>query len=290
MVHTPSLWISEGLTSYYGLLALERSGLITPEQYLAEIGKLITKFEAYPGRAERSIEDTSWDTWYRGTIKQANNLENTTYSYYDGGQVMGHILDFAIRHATSNQKSLEDWMRLMYSRYALPEPGFLPQDAIRAASEVAGNDLTDTFRRYIGGKEAIPYDQFFTYAGIAVKKESSPEEPWVGISVSSGSDGRVKIQNILPGSPAELAGLDRDDVILAVDNRAIESASFAKAMKNRKPGDTIHVTVIRLGRLQEFSVTLKSNPHFTYRLQPMENASAQQKAIYDSWLGIKSEK
>ena len=63
-VHTPSLWISEGLTSYYGSLALERAGLITPSQYLDEIGRLITKFEQEPGRKERSIEDTSWDTWW----------------------------------------------------------------------------------------------------------------------------------------------------------------------------------------------------------------------------------
>ena len=54
MVHTPSLWISEGLTSYYGALALVRAGLITPEQYLDAISQLITKFEAQsrPQRAQ----------------------------------------------------------------------------------------------------------------------------------------------------------------------------------------------------------------------------------------------
>ena len=67
----------------------------------------------YPGRSERSIEDTSWDTWFPrdSVIHQDNNLLNTWYSYYDGGQIMGHILDFAIRHDTNNQKSLDDWMR-----------------------------------------------------------------------------------------------------------------------------------------------------------------------------------
>ncbi len=143
MVHTPSLWISEGLTSYYGALALVHAGLITPEQYLDVISQLITRFEAYPGRSERSIEDTSWDTWFprEGVIHQDNNLLNTWYSYYDGGQIMGHILDFAIRHDTNNQKSLDDWMRLLYSRYALPKPGFQPDDTIKAASEVSGKSV-----------------------------------------------------------------------------------------------------------------------------------------------------
>ena len=162
MVHTPSLWISEGLTSYYGALNVERAGLIAPQQYLDGIAQLITKFEGRPGRTERSIEDTSWDTWwaYQTAVAQANNLANTNYSYYDGGQVMGHILDFAMRQDTNNQKSLDDWMRLLYSRYALPKPGFKPEDAIHAANEIAGTDISDIFRRYISGKEPIPYEQY----------------------------------------------------------------------------------------------------------------------------------
>ncbi len=170
MVHTPSLWISEGLTSYYGALALEHAGLITPEQYLDAISQLITKFEAYPGRSERSIEDTSWDTWFPrdSVIHQDNNLLNTWYSYYDGGQIMGHIMDFAIRHDTNNQKSLDDWMRLLYSRYALPKPGFQPDDAIKAASEVSGKsvkDVSDFFQRYISGKGSDSVRRVFRLRG-----------------------------------------------------------------------------------------------------------------------------
>src|SRR6266849_5164100 len=157
MVHTPSLWISEGLTSYYAALALVHAGLITPEQYLQNISRQITKFEREPGRKERSIEDTSWDTWFRDP-KTFFNLDNIWYSYYDGGQVVGHLLDFAIREQTNNRKRLYDWMRLPYQRNALPKPGFEPDDAIRAASEIAGTDMSDFFRRYISGKDPLPYE------------------------------------------------------------------------------------------------------------------------------------
>jgi predicted metalloprotease with PDZ domain len=293
MVHTPSLWISEGLTSYYGALALERAGLITPQQYLDAMGVLITKFEQRPGRSERSIEDTSWDTWFArdSVIHQANNLENTDYSYYDGGQIMGHIMDFAIRQDTKNQKSLDDWMRLLYSRYALPKPGFEPNDAIRAASEVSGKslqDVSDFFRRYISGREPIPYEQYFAYAGIAVEKKLDASKPWSGIvTTKNDDDGRAKIRNIIPGSPAETAGLDRDDVIYAVDSRALDSDGFAKEIAARKPGATVKVTVLRFGQFKEFPVTLAANPYPTYTLKPLEHPTDDQKAIYDSWLGIK---
>jgi len=289
MVHTPSLWISEGLTSYYGALALVHASLITPEQYLDSISQLITKFEAQPGRGERSIEDTSWDTWFPrdSVIHQDNNLLNTWYSYYDGGQIMGHILDFAIRHDTNNQKSLDDWMRLLYSHHALPKPGFEPDDAIKAASEVAGTDVSGLFRQYISGKDPIPYEQYFAYAGITVEKKLDTEKPWIGADAVKNDDGRAKIRSIIPGSPAESAGLDRDDIIYAVDSRATDFDGFAKEIAAHKPGDTVRVTVLRLGEFKDFTITSKANPNPTYTLKLMEHPTDQQKAIYNSWLGIK---
>ena len=289
MVHTPSLWISEGLTSYYGSLSVERAGLVPPEQYLDGIARLITNFEAKPGRKERSIEDTSWDTWFSNpmSISQANNLANTYYSYYDGGQIMGHIIDFAIRDNTNNQKSLDDWMRLLYSRYALPKPGFKPEDAIHAANEVAGKDVSDVFRRYISGIEPIPYEQYFALAGIEVTKKVDPDKAWVGIEVKKSDDGHAQIRNVIPGSPAENAGLSNDDVIYAIDSRALEADGVNAQLSSRKPGDTLRITVLRLGEFREFLVTPTTNPNPTYSLKPMENQTEKQKAIYNSWLGIK---
>lgn len=288
MVHTPSLWISEGLTSYYGALALERAGLITPQQYLDEISYVITKFEQDPGRSERSIEDTSWDTWYNGeVVTQANNLKNTNYSYYDGGQIMGHILDFAIRKNTNNQKSLDDWMRLMYSRYALPKPGFQPDDPKKAASEVAGADLSGIFSKYISGREPIPYQEYFAYAGIAVEKKLELEKAWLGISQSKSDDGHAKISNVIPGSAADTGGLDRDDVVIGIDGRTVDADSFSETIAEHKPGDTLRMTVIRLGVVKEIPVTLMASPYPAYTLKPMEHPTKEQQAIYDSWMGIK---
>jgi len=292
MVHTPSLWISEGLTSYYGALNLERAGLVTPQQYLDFMARLITQFESKPGRSERSIEDTSWDTWwtYKDAVAQANNLANTNYSYYDGGQIMGHILDFAIRQNTANQKSLDDWMRLLYSRYALPKPGFTPEEAIQAASEISGKslkDVTELFGKYISGKDPIPYEEYFAYAGIAVVKKLDTEKSWSGLELKKADDGHAQVRNVIPASPAETAGLNDDDVIFAVDGSAVDNDGFTAQMKAHKPGDTIRITVLRLGEFRDFPVTLTTSPYYTYTLTPMEHPTDQQKAIYNSWMGIK---
>jgi predicted metalloprotease with PDZ domain len=286
MAHTPSLWISEGLTDYYAVLALVRAGLISPEDYLEILSRLLTKFEAEPGRTERSIAETSWDTWF-SDLRTDNNLANTTYSYYEGGWIIGHLLDFEIRQDTRNQKSLDDWMRLLYERYALPKPGFTPEDAVKAASEVAGTDLSEFFHRYITGKEALPYQTYFGYAGVDVQVLSDPNRPFLGVSVERNEDGRARLRNILPGSPAETAGLDRGDIILGVDSKAVDEDGFLHAVGGHKPGDMLRITLLRQGELKDLPVPLIASPYSTYVLKPMEHLNELQRKIYRSWMGLK---
>lgn len=286
-VHTPSLWISEGLTSYYGDLTLARAGLVTPQEYLDRIALLITNFEQLPGRKERSIEDTSWDTWYT-RLKLENNLNNVSYSYYDGGQLVGHLLDFRIRHDTGNQKSLDDWMRLLYTRYALPKPGFEPEDAVHAASEISGTNMSDFFSQYISGKEPLPYEQYFAYAGIAVTKEAQPSKPWLGVGQRPNDSGQLAIDQVIPGSPADAAGLSKGDMVFAVDGRSLDTDNDLAALVGaKKPGDSVRISVWRDGEMREFTATLRANPYFKYSLKPMPNPTPEQQAIYKSWLGLK---
>jgi len=292
MVHTPSLWISEGLTSYYATRILLRAGFLTPQQYLDYLGRLWSGLEDKPGRKERSVADTSWDTWFGGGgggggggNGGGNNLINTNYSYYDGGETLGSLLDMEIRHDTQNRKSLDDWMRLMYSRYALPKPGFTPEEAVRAASETAGTDMTEFFRRYVNGKDPFPYERDFAYGGIEVETVAR-KQAWLGAALQS-SNGGAGVSNILPGSPAESAGLDRGDTILALDGKMIDRAALEKAIAASHPGDAVALTVNHLGHVKEERVTLGQSPYLDYKLKPMDAPDESQRAIYRNYLGLR---
>jgi len=285
-VHTPSLWISEGLTSYYGQMALVRAGLVIPQEYLDSIAYLLTEFENAPGRKERSIEDTSWDTWFDSRPPGDTNLQNTNYSYYDGGQIIGHVLDFAIRQATGNQKSLDDWMRLLYRRHSLPRPGFTPEEAMRAASEVAGRDISDLFRRYVSGKEVPDYAAYFAYAGIEAQKTVNPERAWLGASLGADANGNALVSNVLSGGPAMEAGIDRNDVITELDGKPVKLDQLLRALAAKKPGEIVRLKLWHLREVRTVEAILAADPTFTYSLKPMANPSEQQKRIYQSWLGI----
>lgn len=289
-VNTPSLWISEGFTDYYAPIALARAGLITPEQYLQQMGQAITQLESSPGRKERSLEDTSFDTWfwYVGEGRFQTNEPNIDFSYYTGGHVMGQLLDLIIRNSTQNKKSLDDWMRLMYSRYALPKPGFTPEDAERAASEIAGTDMSDFFRRYISGKEVPPYEKILGYAGIEIENGANANRGYFGISVGRARNpqGGLTISNVVDAGPAQAAGLDRGDVITAINGRAVDAAGYAQAIAQAKPGDNVAFTVTHLGAQREVSVRASADPRFVYSLKLSDHATDQQRAIFRSMLSL----
>jgi predicted metalloprotease with PDZ domain len=190
-----------------------------------------------------------------------------------------------IRNQTHNRKTLDDWMRLMYSRYALPKPGFEPADAVRAASEVAGTDMTAFFERYVTGKDALPYERDFAYAGIEV--ETSARKPaWLGATLQADSSGRATVANIEPAGPAEASGLDRGDAIIAMDGKVVDRAAFEKALAASHAGEPIALTVSHLGRVQQISVRLGTSPNLDYKLKPMEQPNELQREIYRSYLGV----
>lgn len=292
MVHTPSLWISEGLTSYYACIAMLRSGYWTPDQYLGYVGRMISSLDAMPGRAERSIAETSWDTWFgsfggsAGPGNLATNILNTNYSYYNGGQTLGVLLDLEIRQRTNDRKSLDDWMRAMYQRFALPKPGFADSDVVHVASEVAGSDMSEFFRRYVYGKDPLPYDRDFAYAGIDAKRIVSTHG-WSGIVLATTADGRPVVSNIIPGSPAEQGGLDRGDVVVALDDQSGDRDSIERSLSTRRSGERVTFTVLHHDLVRQVSVTLADNPHPGYVLAPAPNPSQAQQEMYRNVFSVR---
>ncbi|HTQ86221.1 MAG TPA: PDZ domain-containing protein, partial [Candidatus Solibacter sp.] len=94
------------------------------------------------------------------------------------------------------------------------------------------------------------------------------------------------ISNILPGSPAELAGLDRGDNLVGVNGKETATLdSLAAALAPLRPGDTARLTVVREKELRDFSVLLAPNPYAIIRIVPVEKPTELQKRIYESWIG-----
>jgi predicted metalloprotease with PDZ domain len=168
--YTRALWFAEGVTSYYAAFTLERSGLWSKNQFYADLALQIGELESRPAHRWQSAEESSLDAWFEKY--DAYNAPDRSISYYNKGQIVGVLLDLAIRDATDNRKSLDDVFRRMNEEYALQGKFYDDSEGIRAVvEEVAGKSFKDFFRKYVSGTDEIPYDDFLAVAGLELKMD-----------------------------------------------------------------------------------------------------------------------
>jgi predicted metalloprotease with PDZ domain len=160
---TGSLWIAEGVTSYYSNLLLERAGLRTREDYLAGVSRLIAQLQSSPGRLLQSVEQSSLEVW--NNSNSGVNPNASTVSYYNKGEVLGLLLDAKIRRATNSRRSLDEVMRRAYERFS-GERGYTAEEFETAAEEVSGLDLRDWFHRSVSSAEELDYTDLLECYGL----------------------------------------------------------------------------------------------------------------------------
>jgi predicted metalloprotease with PDZ domain len=139
---------------------------------LASIESNINAYENDPGRFHQSLAQASFQTWSDGPFGNRSSGEDRAISYYDKGPLMGLILDFTIRHATENKKSLDDVMRLLYTTYYKKlKRGFTDAEFQQACEDVAGISLSNEFE-YVYSTREIDYSRYLGYAGLAISEEA----------------------------------------------------------------------------------------------------------------------
>lgn len=173
---TPSLWISEGLTTYYGNLMVARGGIGTQQDVLNSLSRAITAVQTSPGRHVQTLEQASLDIFSTGGSGEGGD-RNTTVSYYDKGLIAGLMLDARIQHATNGKKTLDDMMRLAYKRYGGAH-GFTPEQWVATASDVAGTDLTGFFHKLVQTTDEIDYSEALDWFGLRFAPSDNPATAW----------------------------------------------------------------------------------------------------------------
>jgi len=292
--YSRSLWVAEGITTYYGYLFLRQSGLWTREQFLDRLTNEIATLEREPGRNLMSVESSSFSAWFfdRSPQMQETNFANTTISYYNKGALLAMLLDLEIRSRTQGQKSLLDVLRFMYQEfyqapatsYYGPGRGYEEKDVIQALNSVTGSDFTPFFEHYVSGIDALPYQQTLTMDGLDLRAKTPPDAaPELGVVVQPENRG-ARIVTIIPDSAADKAGLSRDDLLIDVDDQSLATEDLPTRLKPYPAGASVPITVERHGRRERITVTLGPPRHKQYSIVPLPSATPEQVAIREAWL------
>lgn len=289
--YTESLWVAEGITSYYADLALARAGLIDRDNYLGRLSGAIAELQTQPGRLVQSVADSSYDAWIKA-YRPDENSPNSGISYYTKGNVMGFLLDTRIRQATGNAKSLDDVMRLAYQRYS-GASGYSAAEFRACIQEIAGPAVA----AWVEKAEQQPSD--FDYAGALDHfglrfrtpapplarsgDRAKPVRGWMGADTRV-NGASVFVTSVLRGTPAYEAGLSVEDEILAIGDRRITAALWPKFGDYYHAGETVELLVARLGQLVHLPVTLREEPRPSWQLEVLPNPANAQRDSLQAWL------
>lgn len=283
--YTKSLWIAEGVTSYFDDLIIRRAGLYTVAEYLDAFAININLLKSLPGSRVQSAEEASFDTWIK-FYKPDSNSPNVTSSYYTQGAVIGWMLDMEIRRATNSAKTLDHVMRKIYQETFVREGrGYSDEEFEAACSAVGGQNLREIFESRVRGREDVDYDRYLGYAGLKLgeREESEPEKGFLGLRLGS-EGGRTTVKTILAGSEAEEMGLAANDELLGADGMRLGPEKLGFYVGTRSPGTPIRLTIARNGRLMDVEGELSRRPAFEYRIKPLKDATDAQKALFKAWL------
>ena len=268
-VFTPSLWVVEGITDYYGDVLVLRAGRSSAQEFLDSLSDKIEELQTTPGRAVRSVTQASMDAWIK-LYRPDENTPNTAISYYTKGAVVAFLLDAKIRRATGGKRSLDEVMREAYARYSATH-GFTP-DEFRALTEhVAGIDLGAFWRTAIEGTDELDYSEALEVFGLQFRPANgSPNgkpKAWIGATTKIDA-GRLIVAQVKRDTPAFGAGLNVDDEIVAIDQVRVRTDRLDERLEQYTPGDRISLLVARRDRLLSLNVVLGAEPSRTWRLEP----------------------
>ncbi|MBZ0114978.1 MAG: hypothetical protein K8J08_21130, partial [Thermoanaerobaculia bacterium] len=220
---TRSLWVVEGITSYYDDLLVHRAGLSSRREYLQAFSENIKRLQATPGRRVRSLEEASFDAWLK--LYQPNaNTDNSSISYYVKGAVVSFLLDAKIRAATGDRHSLDDVLRVAFRQHS-GAIGFTGAEFEALASEISRSDLSNFFDYTLRGTGELPYLEALDYYGLQlVADDSAPSDRsresktkgWLGAEVKP-TEGRFIVTKVPRDTPAFQYGLSPEDEIIAID-------------------------------------------------------------------------
>jgi len=283
--YTKSLWIAEGITSYYDDLILRRSGIYSVEEYLDAFVSNVNVLKSLPGSRYQSAEEASFDTWTK-FYKPNENSPNVTSSYYTQGAIIGWMLDMVIRKKSGGSRSLDEVMKKIYNDVFLKQGrGYADEEFEAACVQIGGQEAEAVYAARVRGREDIDYDRYLGYVGLKLTSKEEKAEPkgYLGVKLKP-DGGKTIVSTKLSGSPAETMGLAVNDEIIGVDGFRVGLDKLTFLIGTTKPGDNLKLLVARNGKLLEVKGSVGKRPTFEYKILPAVNPSEEQKSLFKGWL------
>jgi len=262
------LWVYEGQTSFWDLVLAGRSGMQSKDTILGEWASNAAFYSVQPGRAWRSVEDTTLDPVIAARKPRPFPSATRTEDYYNEGSLVWLEADMLIRNATNNAKSLDDFARGFFGGRDgdWGEVTYNFADVVAALNAVYPYDW-DKFLRTrlqepgqpapVGGIEKAGYRLVWRDAPNAYDRARMARAKNFDLTHSLGMtvDKDGVAGSILWDGPAFRADIINGTKILAVDGMAYNRERLEAAIRAAADGKTpVRLLVERGGRYRTVEI------------------------------------
>lgn len=287
------LWFGEGFTSYYGDLALCRSGILSKDQYINSLGNKINYLLNTPGWKYGSPIHMSEMAPYTDNAAKNDevNFSNTFITYYVYGEIIALALDLSLRTEFENV-SLDDFMKAMWLKYGQQEIPYTNSDLQTMLSKVCDDSdfASEFFEDYIFGNELPDFESLFDKSGYRLIKKNPGKTSLGFVRLKFEGDTATLISQPMVESALYEAGLNKGDLILSIDEQAVTSyPELNFIIGTRKIGDEIDISFSHFGKLKQGSFKLKEDNQ--HKIIPKEKFSIkikeEEEKLREDWLNSK---
>lgn len=118
-------------------------------------------------------------------------------------------------------------------------------------------EIQATIENALGGVTAFDWSASRVWMGVSMT-ELTPE---LRRHFGAPEDNGTLVAEVRPGSPAEKAGVKVGDILTEVDGEKVgQSFDVSRAIRERNPGDTVNVSLVRDGQTRTVNLTLAERP------------------------------
>jgi predicted metalloprotease with PDZ domain len=280
--YTRALWFSEGCTSTAADIIQLRGGLLDERHFENYLASAIGELERRPAHLTQSAEESSLDAWLEGNAYYRR--PERSVSYYNKGELLGIMLDLAVREASHGKASLREVFQWMNQNYAKKGRFFPDSEGVREAAEAVSHaDLGWFFAKCVVGTQEIPWNDFLRGVGLELVVGRSTAVD-AGFQASRNFDAPMTVVTVTEGSGAEIAGLKVGDIVVEI-NGTIVGEESSEITARLRPGDAITVRVRgRRGSERELKWKVGSRDEVSYTLKDIDNLNAGQRERRAAWL------
>ncbi len=302
------LWMYEGVTEYFAALVQVQYGLTDLDDFMQTVRQQMLTSDEF-------IDDVPFTEISKFTL---DKYHDQYYNVYQKGALIGLCLDIKLRKLSGGEHGLRDLILDLSKKYGKDKP-FEDDKLIDEITSMTYPEIGEFFERYVKGKgpipadttsspnriEPLPFEEIFDEVGIIYAEEHTFEDYSLGIdNPDLGLTELDSVPRLQIATTANLnamgraLGFQEGDVLLKINGEEIpdlgspEISSFLqRQLMSLEEGQDISFTVSRTNSNGENKETVLTAPvqkiRITQRhlLAPNPQATAEQLALRDAWLG-----